>query len=395
MKHFIRQFSSLKKAPLNIIRNIKFIIIALIINIAGLISCSVATSNVTVSLLDSNAETVATGFNTPWAIAVIGEEEFLITDRIGDLYYFKDGALDLVNGLPIIKQANGTPPARVVAGLMDVSLHPDFETNGLTYLTYINDAEKLEIGRFDFRSRKVENFEVVYEFDAFSIGSRIAWEDQNHFFVVHGFGGPTEYGTEAQDIDIDAGKVHRFMSDGSIPADNPIFDGMSEPSSIWSFGHRVPQGMVYDNGVLYLHEHGPAGGDEFNVIEKGGNYGWPLFTYGEKFGGSTISKFSEEEASEFSILPVKHWGDWTLAPSGLVRLENSSFPEWNGTFLLGALVPKQLIAYDIDTGQTFILLEDIGRIRDVAQLPSGDILILIDATDLVDLNGQVIKLSPK
>ncbi|MHC4710809.1 MAG: PQQ-dependent sugar dehydrogenase, partial [Planctomycetota bacterium] len=149
--------------------------------------------------------------------------------------------------------------------------------------------------------------------------------------------------------------------------------------------------------TLYENEHGPLGGDELNIIIAGGNYGWPLFSYGLNYDGTPVSDMTEEEAAAVSILPAKFWSpDFRVAPSGLLLVENSQVPSWNGSFLLGALNPQHLLRrYDPATDETEIVVARIGRVRDVAQLPSGKLLISVDAgSPNASSSGRIIQLSP-
>jgi glucose/arabinose dehydrogenase len=216
---------------------------------------------------------------------------------------------------------------RHFGGLMDVSLHPSFDNNRLVYIAYVNDEYNMSVARSNLAGEAVQNLEVIFESTAFSIGSRIAWDE-----------------------------------DGSVPIDNPIFEGTVEPTSIWSYGHRDPQGLYFDReeGLLYARAHGPLGGDELNVIEKGGNYGWPLFSYGLNYDGTTVGGLSEEEA---------------------------------GWFVMGSLFQHRLIAYDPASGRTMLVSEQLGRIRDVAQLPSGDLIVLLDSEGLAKGSGRVVRLT--
>ena len=349
------------------------------------------------SILNVNQEVVATGFTIPWAIEVIAEDEYLITDRLGSLFHFRDGESVALEGIPasITFDFGGL----ILGGLMDVSLHPGFESNGLVYVAFVNEAARMAVARFDFSDRSVEDVEVVFESNAFSIGSRIAWEDDDHFFVTHGMAGYPKPDPGPQDLAVHSGKIHRLMADGSVPADNPVFPGASEPTSIWTIGHRDPQGLFFDaeQRVLYATEHGPLGGDELNVIAGGGNYGWPLFSYGVNYDGTPVSEVTAEEIGRTTVLPEKAWGpDFNMAPSGLARLEGRAFPELAGAFVMGSLAQRRLIGFDRQSGKTTILLDGIGRVRDVAELPTGELLILIDAAtpDPSD-PGRVVKLTPR
>lgn len=277
-----------------------------------------------------------------------------------------------------------------------MALHPDFETNGLVYLAYVGTDYRMAIVRFDFSDRTVRDVEVVFRSNAFSIGSRIEWADPDHFFVTQGMAGYPHPDPGAQDLGNHSGKVHRLRADGSVPDDNPVFDGAPAPTSVWSYGHRDTQGLLFEGGVLYANEHGPLGGDELNVVERGGNYGWPLFSHGLNYDRTPVGAMTEAEAAESTVLPLKAWGpEFNMAPSGLVRLAGSAFPAWDGAFVWGALAQRRLVAYDPATDRTAILVDGAGRIRDLAQLPSGALLVLRDATDLEARDGQVVKVSPR
>ena len=337
---------------------------------------------------------LASGYGIPDAIAVIGEEEFLFAERSGALHHYVGGEVTEVGGIP----ESRTVDAGRFGGLLDVSLHPDFEDNRLVYIAYNDAAFGLAVARFELRDDRAQNLEVIYESNDFSIGSRIAWEDSSHFFLSFGVGGSPYPVPGPQDLSSDLGKIHRLTADGQIPPDNPLLPGASEPSTIWSYGHRNPQGLYYDAAqqTLYESEHGPLGGDELNIITAGGNYGWPLFSYGLNYDGTPVSDMTEEEAAAVSILPAKFWGpDFRVAPSGLLLVEDSQFPSWNGSFLLGALNPQHLLRYDPATDETEIVLTRVGRVRDVAQLPSGKLLISVDAgSPNPSDSGRIIQLSP-
>jgi len=228
--------------------------------------------------LDAALTVVVSGFAIPWAVEVLGEDEYLVADRFGSLIHVQDGQTRALDGLPV-GQILPAPPL-YLGGYNDVSLHPQFEANGLVYLAYVGTDYRMAVGRFDFSDRTVRDFEVVFQSNAFSIGSRIAWPDADHFFVTQGMAGYPYPDPGAQVLANHSGKIHRLRADGSVPPDNPVFDGATDPTSVWSYGHRDTQGLLVEGGLVYANEHGPLGGDELNVIEPGGNYGWPLFSYG-------------------------------------------------------------------------------------------------------------------
>ncbi len=335
---------------------------------------------------------LATGYGITDGIEVIGEEEFLFIERSGVLHHYLNGTVTEVSGIPRSRMSD------VWGGLLDVSLHPDFENNRLVYIAYNDASYDLAVARFELGADRANNLKVIYAWDEFSIGSRFAWEDASHFFLSFGIGGDPFPDPGPQNLSSGQGKIHRLMEDGQIPSDNPQIDGATGPSTVWSYGHRNPQGLHFDatHGVLYANEHGPLGGDELNVVTAGGNYGWPLFSYGLNYDGTAVSAMTPEEASSVSILPTKVWGpDFRVAPSGLLLVEGSAFPAWKGSFLMGALNPQHLLRYDPATDLTEIVARGIGRVRDVAQLPSGKLLIAIDGGSPTSAHrGRIVEFVP-
>ncbi|MEM9329593.1 MAG: PQQ-dependent sugar dehydrogenase [Bacteroidota bacterium] len=322
-------------------------------------------------------EVVAKGLTIPWAIAVIGESEYLISERLGALYHYEDGVIAPLDDMPRVETVSDG--SLTYGGIMDVSLHPDFDSNRLVYVAYVGTDFTMKVARFELLDNLAENVSVIFSTDAFSIGSRIAWQDKDHFFVSQGSGGNPFPEPGGQNLNSDVGKIHRLTKDGEVPEDNPVFDGFTGPSSIWSYGHRDPQGLYFDLDAqrLYSNEHGPLGGDELNIILKGENYGWPLFSNGLNYDGTPVSDMTEAEAGEISQLPIMVWTP-AIAPSCLVKLESSSFEDLNGSFLIGALSQQSIVSYDLANGTSEQLWEGIGRVRDIAQLPSGDLLVTID-----------------
>lgn len=319
---------------------------------------------------------IAFGFTIPGALTVIGESEFLFLDRSGAVYRYASGEVGAVSGIPASRMRD------VYGGLLDLSLDPAFETNRRVYLAYNDAGYGLAVARFELRGDRAGNLEVIFESEDFSIGSRIVWQDADHFFLSAGIGGDPYPDPGPQNLDSDVGKIHRLLADGRVPVDNPVLPGRSEPTSIWSFGHRNPQGLYFDRteGALYAIEHGPLGGDELNLVEAGGNYGWPDFSYGLNYDRSPVSDMTEEEAAAESLLPVAYWTpDFRIAPSGLLRVDAPGNPSWDGSFLFGALYRNELLRYDPVTDETEVVLERVGRVRDIAQLPSGGLLIAVDA----------------
>ena len=390
-------FYRYQKGSLTILHGTKIFKKILFIQISLLFfSCGEVKKQTTASGLSIDMEVLADGFEIPWAIDVISEDDFLFTERMGALYRYRNGEVNKVDGLP---ESRTFTTDRPYGGMMDISLHPEFESNQMAYLAYVNEDYHHSVLRFRLKENSAQDVEIIFKSDQFAIGSRIAWQDNTHFFLSFGVGGAPGPDPGPQDLKDPRGKIFRLMDDGSIPEDNPVFPGMGKPSGIWTYGHRDPQGLFYDtdNATLYYNEHGQLGGDEFNIITKGGNYGWPLFSYGVNYDLSRVSDMTEEEAAKNTILPIKHWTpDFRLAPSCLIRLKNSNFEPWTGSFLIGALTYQHLVLYNPDTDETEIVLPEIGRVRDVAQLPSGNLVILIDENSpRLYSKGRLVKLTLK
>jgi glucose/arabinose dehydrogenase len=352
-------------------------------------------------------DTLAEGFNIPYGIAILGDDEYYLTDREGKLYHYLDGSLTEIPGMPaVITFDDPGIPAIMHGGLMDLSVHPDYPTSPWFYLSYLAEDAKCKVARFQIENDQVLKWEIIFETRTpgyYGNGSRIVWDDEGHFFLNIGtstLSTISEPVLIAQDLEEDWGKIHRLNEDGSIPVDNPVFTGMNVPSTIWSYGHRDAQGLFFDSQsqTLFATEHGPKGGDEFNVIVKGGNYGWPLFTYGIDYSGVPVSIISEDSAAKISILPEHHWtvptddGGQSIAPSCLLKVSGSNIPAWEGQFLLASLAYRRLLKYDHDAGIT-TALPLTGRIRTVKQLPGGDIITLVERNDLSRPDGKIVRIS--
>ena len=360
-------------------------------------SCSPSKSDVNkITELESGAtiEVIADDFKIPSGITEVSENVYLVAERYGSLYRVQNGVSTKISGIPKVQFVDDG--FSIYGSLMDVSLHPNFEKNQLVYISYNANDWRMKIARFRLDGQKAQEFEIIFDGNSFTIGSYFTWENDNHFFISFGVGGTPLPEPGAQDLNRDLGKIHRLKDNGSIPQDNPTFDG-NEPGSIWSYGNRNPQGIFYDRetDILYANEHGPVGGDELNIIEKGKNYGWPLFSFGINYDGTKVSDMTAEEAAEFSELPFKHWGiDFRVAPSGLILLQDSNFEKWNGTFLMGSLAMQMLVRYDPKTDETEIVESNFGRVRDIIQLQDGNLLIAINQKSPGDKDkGRIIKYS--
>jgi glucose/arabinose dehydrogenase len=288
---------------------------------------------------------------------------------------------------------------------MDVSIHPNYATNSWVYISYLGVDGLAKVSRLKVQDNKANQLETIFKTKNQNYtgnGMRIVWEDSTHFFLGIGnsdWSTSTNPALYAQDINDDAGKIHRLMEDGSIPTDNPIFEKFTSPTTIWSYGHRDVQGLYLEDStnILFGIEHGPQGGDELNIIKKGKNYGWPLFSYGINYDGAQASVISKDSAATFTVLPEHYWtvptdyGGQAVAPACLLKVSGSSVSDWNGYFLFGSLAFRRLMKYNRETGETFGLNIE-GRVRTIKQLPSGDIIALIERNDLTLSNGMVVRI---
>ncbi|MDM9644915.1 PQQ-dependent sugar dehydrogenase [Rhizobium sp. S163] len=330
-------------------------------------------------------ETIASGLEHPWAVAVLPDGGYLVTERPGRLRIVRDGKLSApISGVPKVY-------ARSQGGLMDVELAPDFATSRTLYLTAATpgdggsgteafsatlsaDGTALENVKSIFKMRKFTSGGIQY-------GSRIAIAKDGSLFISVGDRGDRDRSQDWQD---DAGSIVHINADGSIPSDNPFKDGAKALPEIWSKGHRNPQGITFDSadGKLYTVEHGARGGDEINGIEPGKNYGWPIITYGRDYSGAEIGEGTAKKGLE---QPLYYW-DPSIAPGAVAIYRGKMFPEWNGDFLVAALKFQLLSRMQRDDSGAFVAEERIfdgayGRMRDVVVAPDGALLIVTDEDD--------------
>jgi aldose sugar dehydrogenase len=309
-------------------------------------------------------DTIVQGFVIPYGLAIVEENEYFITDRVGKMYHFKDGNLSEISGVPEVVTF-GIPgiPAIMHGGLMDVSIHPNYSTNAWIYISYLGVDGLAKVSRLKIHNNAAVQIETIFTTRSQNYtgnGMRIVWEDETHFFLNVGNSNLSTTSNpvlNAQDLKDDAGKIHRLMDDGNIPTDNPVFEGYESPTTIWSYGHRDVQGLYFNksSNTLFGVEHGPKGGDEFNVIIKGKNYGWPLFSYGINYDGAWVSTISEDSAAVFTVFPEHSWtvptydGGQAIAPACLLHVSESNISDWNNSFIIGSLAFRRLMKYNRET----------------------------------------------
>ncbi|MFC4720974.1 PQQ-dependent sugar dehydrogenase [Geojedonia litorea] len=340
--------------------------------------------------LEYTTTLVVPDLNIPWGMTFLPDQSLLITEKSGDLIHFKDGVKTKINGLPQIY-------VRGQGGFMDIKLHPDYATNGWIYMTYGSSEGEgsggnTAVARAQLNGGSLVNFELLYKAGPNTTrgqhwGSRIEFDDEGYLYFTIGDRGDRD--TNPQDITRDGGKVYRLHADGSIPDDNPFVGVANAKSAIFSYGHRNPQGMCKNpfTGGIWLNEHGPQGGDEINISEKGKNFGWPVISYGINYDGTAFTDLTEKEGME---QPVFYWVP-SIAPSGMTIVNSDHYPDWKGDVLVGSLkfqYLERLILENNTVVKREKLFENIGRVRHVVQAPDGYLYVAVE-------NQGIFKIVPK
>jgi glucose/arabinose dehydrogenase len=330
----------------------------------------------------------------PWALAFLPDGRMLVTDMVGELRVLRDGNLleEPVSGLP------PTPPY-VEGGLMDVAVPPDYAETGWIYLAYAHALENGQVmtrvirGKLDAENRWSGTeaiWEVPEEFYSSAgshFGVRILFHRGYLFLCI----GDRHDRWNAQDLSDPRGKTHRLMPDGNTPADNPFVEDPGAYQTIWTWGHRNPQGLNVDprTGEIYLVEHGPYGGDEVNRLVAGGNYGWPEVTHGREYSGAMITPDTERPGMES---PLTHWTP-SIAPGGSAFAPGgASFPDWRGDLFVSSLVEGNLrrlrFSLEGELLEEEIVVDNLRRTREVAVGPNGFIYVTAERP------GRVLRLVP-
>lgn len=341
---------------------------------------------------DSSAVTVEKlyeGFKNPWGMVWLPDGRLLVTERSGEILVFKDNKFtgQKLTGVPkVFAEGQG--------GLLDIKLHPDYNKNNWIYISYAKPVEggaTTAITRFKLKGNQVVEQKDIFLAKPFlkanyHFGSRIVFDKDNVLFFSVG-----ERGTQPKvlELDNDHGKIHRIFDDGRIPQDNPYVGRKDANPSIWTYGHRNPQGMTYDaaNNRLWAVEHGPKGGDELNLIEKGKNYGWPKVSHGINYDGTSLTEHKNFPNIEN---PIRIWVP-SIAPCGMALVTSDRYPDWKGSLLVAALAHRHIARVEL-SGTTYKneekLADGIGRVRYVAEGPDGYIYAVTEGP------GLLIRLNP-
>nr|WP_180317191.1 PQQ-dependent sugar dehydrogenase [Delftia acidovorans] len=350
-----------------------------------------------------STEIVAEGLEHPWAVAFLPDGRYLVTERPGRMRIVQgDGRLGApLAGLPAVEAAGQ-------GGLLDVVLDSDFARNRQLYFCYSEpgsgaDSSKnstaLASARLSDDASRLEQVKVLFSqrpkyASALHFGCRIVErmvEGKSDGTLFLALGERSRYKEEAQNLKSHLGKIVRIAKDGSVPGDNPFAGRADAWPEIWSYGHRNAQGAALaPDGSLWMHEHGPQGGDEVNRPEAGKNYGWPVITHGENYGGGKIGAgITRKEGME---QPQHYWVP-SIAPSGMAFVTSDRYgAQWKGSLVVGSLKFQRLERLTVRSGKVTAseqVLTRLGqRVRDVRQGPDGWLYLLTDAQD-----GQLLRVT--
>jgi glucose/arabinose dehydrogenase len=338
-------------------------------------------------------ETVADGLQHPWALAFLPDGRMLVTERAGRIRVITpDGKMSPpVAGLPKVF-------ARSQGGLLDVAVDRVFSQNRTIYFCYAEPSgsgARTALARARLAEEPyIENLRVIFRQEGplstgNHFGCRIVQMPDNNLFLTMG-----DHFTprdEAQNLANHLGKIVRIAPDGSVPNDNPFTGRRGAKPEIWSYGHRNSQGAALNpsSGKLWMHEHGPRGGDEINIPQAGKNYGWPVIGFGIDYSGAKIHEGTSKPGME---QPIRQWTP-VIAPSGMAFYTADLFPQWKNNLFIGGLASQALVRLELDgekvTKEERLLHDMRQRIRDVRVGPDGALWLLTDST-----NGQLLRLTP-
>jgi len=341
---------------------------------------------------------VLTGYEIIWGMDFLPDGTLVFGEKTGKLYLKRGDTVTEITGFPpVLTTGQG--------GLLDIRVHPEYSQNGWIYASYSASAPsvggQLQLIRFKIAGEKIQNIENIFSSNGSNTwyghyGSRIVFDKEGYLYLSVGEGGSTSYGgpatgnNNAQDPKSNWGKIHRLRDDGVIPTDNPILTGNTAPSSVYSMGHRNPQGLTMhpETGEIWESEHGPKGGDEINIITKGSNYGWPVYSLGLNYDGTTIS--TGHSAAGITA-PLYSWTP-SIGICGITFITSNKFKSWKGNLLVSGLASRKLYRCVVNGKQITreeVLLSDYGRVRNVVQASDGSIYVSVENP------GRIIRIIPE
>ena len=348
-------------------------------------------------------ETVTEGLENPWAVAFLPDGDALVTERRGRLRRLDptDGTIDELGGVPEV-YASGQ------GGLLDVAHHPSYPDPPWVYLTYAarnasgESTTHLGRGRLEPGTGRLSGFETLHAAEPFvdstqHYGSRVAFGPDGMVYVTVGDRGSKEFGPGhvSQDTATELGSTLRLAPDGSVPEDNPFLEASDAADAVFSYGHRNCQGLTVRPGTdeLWVSEHGERDGDELNVVERGGNHGWPIAHYGCNYGTDDPVGDRPDERND-TVEPAYYWpcGSGGFPPAGMTFYTGDAFPAWRGDLFVGNLAGRYLGRFTVDEGveAAGALLEGREwRIRDVSVGHDDRLYVAVDAGD-----APIVRLTP-
>jgi len=353
------------------------------------LSCAQNADNKVTEVADPpfNAELLVEGLQIPWGMEFLPDGSMLITEKAGEIIHFKDGVKTPVSNVPEVYN-------RGQGGLLDIRLHPDYDSNGWLYLSFASAEGDSRGGntaiiRAKLKNNALTDIERLYKAvpntnKGQHFGSRFEFDDEGYLYFSIGERG--ERDINPQDITRDGGKIYRIHDDGRIPDDNPFVNEENAVKAAYTYGNRNPQGMAKhpETGQIWIHEHGPRGGDEINIVEKGANYGWPVITYGINYSGTPITDKREMPGMK---QPIHYWIP-SIAPSGMAFVTSDKYAGWKGSLLVGSLSFQYLERLELDGNKVTRrekLMPGIGRVRDVRQGPDGLIFVAVEGKGIYRL----------
>ncbi len=358
---------------------------------------SVAGTNAGAKAVSPSKPFVATAvaqFDQPWALAFLADGRLLVTERPGRLFLVsQDGRKREVSGVPSVSTS-------IQNGFLDVAVSPAFDDDRFVYFTY---SERQPGGFVLMRAHldeagqnaRLAAAQIVWHQsprgNGYLWGGVIAFDPagQHLFLAVRDSSRLSTDPSGAQDPDRDLGKVLRLNLDGSTPVDNPMAASGGVRAQVWTMGHRTAYGLAFaPDGKLWQHGMGPEGGDEFDLLEPGANYGWPIVSNGNDYGGPPIAR--HDTRPEFRA-PALYWNP-VIAPAGLAFYSGDLFPAWRGSALITGMVSQVLVRVTVDPNGQAQQADrwDMGaRIRDVAVAPDGAVWLIEDGSA-----GRLLRLTP-
>ena len=331
--------------------------------------------------------TILTGYEIIWGMDFLPDGDMIFGEKRGKLYRKTNETVTEITGFPAVLSSGQ-------GGLLDIKAHPDYADNGWIYASYsasnTSGGGLLKLIRFRITGNQVRDIENLFTTNGSDTwfghyGSRIVFDKGNYLYLSVGEGGTTSYGgpdtpnNNAQNPVSSWGKIHRFRDDGSVPADNPVLPGNTSPTSVYSYGHRNPQGLTVHpvTDEIWETEHGPKGGDEVNIILKGANYGWPVYSLGVNYDGTTISS---GHTAKGITEPLYTWTP-SIGICGMAFITSDRFKSWKGNLLVSGLASQRLYRCVVNNNKITdeeVVLTNYGRVRNVRQAPDGSIYVSVE-----------------